>query len=78
MGLCNASGIGSGGILLDPTKYGTIIMCSYPYTSGITDELVLGTNTVGTISNSDLELSALVLREATLLAAFPKVRITAP
>ena len=32
----------------------------------------------GTITNSNLELSALVLHEATLLAAVPEARLAAP
>ena len=41
-------------------------------------DLVSSTNRDGTITNSDLELAALVLHEATLLAAVPEARRAAP
>ena len=44
-------------------------MRRHPWPPGIIADLVSSTNRDGTITNSDLELAALVLHEATLLAA---------
>ena len=41
----------------------------HPWPSEIIANLISSTNREGTITNSDLELAALVLHEATLLAA---------
>ena len=53
-------------------------MCNHPCPAYIIANLVSSTNREGTITNSDLELSALVLHKATLLATVPGSRLAAP
>ena len=50
-------------------------MWRHPWPPDIIADLVSSTNREGTITNSDLELAALVLHEATLLAALPEARL---
>ena len=49
-----------------------------PWPADIIANLVSAMNREGTIKNSNLELAALVLHEATLLAAVPGARLAAP
>ena len=49
-----------------------------PWPPAIITSLVSSTNPQGKITNSDLELAALVLQEATLLEAVPKASMEAP
>ena len=53
-------------------------MWGHPWPPDIIADLVSSTNREGTITNPDLELAALVLHEATLLAAVPEVRLVVP
>ena len=53
-------------------------MWRHPCPADIIANLVSSTNREGTITNSDLELDALVLHEATLLAAVLEIRLAAP
>ena len=53
-------------------------MWRHPWPEDIISNLVYYTHRNGTITNSDLELDALVLHEATLLAAVPDDRLAAP
>ena len=71
MGFYKASGIGVGVVLTKPTKLGTHIVWRHPWTSGITETLILVTNTGRTLTTSNLDLIALVVHKATLLAAVP-------
>ena len=59
---------------------GTIhnLVWRHPWPADTTAELVLLTNLNGTVTNSDPELSALVLEEATLLEEVPKACMDAP
>ena len=78
MGFCDASGIRTGGVWLDPSCLGKDLVWRHPWPADIIANLVSSTNREGTITNSDLELSALVLHEATLLAVVPETRLAAP
>ena len=49
-----------------------------PWPPEIVDNLISSTNPQGKITNSDLELAALVLQEASLLKAVPKASMAAP
>ena len=53
-------------------------MWVHPWPVDIIADLVTSTHREGTITNSNLELAALVVHEATLLAAVPKARLAAP
>ena len=50
----------------------------YPWPVDIIAGIVSSMNKEGTITNSDLEIAALVLHEATLLMAVPEARLAAP
>ena len=53
-------------------------MWIHPWPADIITDLVSSTNREGEITNSDLELAALVLHEATLLTAVHEARLAAP
>ena len=78
LGFCGASGLGDGGVWLDPSCSGEDLVWRHPWPEDIIANLVSFTNMEGTTTNSDLELATLVLHEATLLAAVPDVRLPAP
>ena len=78
LGLCNASGLGAGDVWLDPARFGRNLVWCHPCPPNIISYLVSLTNLGGNITNSDLELAALVLHEATLLAEVPTARMAAP
>ena len=63
---------------LDLSLLGKDLVWRHPWPADIIYDLVSSTNREGTITNSDLELSALVLHEATLLAVVPETRLAAP
>ena len=69
LGYADASGLGGGGVWLDPNDDGTHFVWRYQWPADIQADLVSVTNPNGGITNSDLELAALVLHEAT----FPQV-----
>ena len=71
LGFCDASGLGAGGVWLDPARTGRNLVWQHPWPPDIISSLVSLTNCQGTITNSDLELAALVLQEATLLEEVP-------
>ena len=77
LGFCDASGLGAGGVWIDPARTDHNLFWRNPWPEEVTAELVSTTNTNSTITNSDLKLSCLVLQEATLLKAFPKARMAA-
>ena len=62
----------------DPARTGQNLVWRLPWPPDIVDNLISSTNTQGKITNSDLELAALVLQEATLLETVPKARMVAP
>ena len=63
---------------LDPARTGQHLVWRLPWPPDIVDDLILSTNPHGKITNSDLELAALVLQEATLLEAVPKASMGGP
>ena len=78
LGFCNASGLGDRGVWLDPSRSGRDLVWRHPWPVDIVADLVSSTNREGTITNSDLELAALILHEDTLFDAVPEARLAAP
>ena len=78
LGFCNDSELRAGGVCLDPSRSGKDLIWRHPWLADIIDNFISSTNREGTIANSDLELSALILHEATLIAAGPDARLAAP
>ena len=73
LGFADVLGLGGGDVWLDPNGNGTHFVWSFQRSADIQADLVSFDNPKGGITNSDLELAALVLHEAT----FPKVCKTA-
>ena len=71
LGFCDASDLGAGGLWLNPARTSQNLVWRLPWLPNIVANLVSSTNPQVTITNSDLELAALVLQEATLLEAVP-------
>ena len=69
LGYTDASGVGGGGVWLNPNNDGTHHVWRLPWPDNIKADLVSVNNPNGRITNYDLELTALVLHEAT----FPSV-----
>ena len=61
LGFCVASGIGARGMWLDPAGTVHNMVRQNPWPADVTAELVSSTNTNGTITNSYLELSVLII-----------------
>ena len=61
LGFCDASGLGVGGMWLRLDRTGQNLVWQHPWPPEIITSLVSLTNPHGTITNSNLELSALVL-----------------
>ena len=78
LGFSDASGIGAGGVWLYPSKSRLSIMWRYPWPPDIIVALVSDTNTGGMLTNSDLELAALVIHKDTNLELCPYVNISTP
>ena len=78
LGFFNASGLGGGGVWLDPPSLGKDLVWRHPWPEDIISNLVSSKKREGTITNSDMELVGLVLYEATLLAAEPDSSLAAP
>ena len=64
LGYTDASGLGSGGVWIDPNKDSKNYTWRVQWPSDITQDLVRFTNPEDTITNLDLELAALVFKEA--------------
>ena len=75
LGFCDASGLRAGGVWLDPSCLGKYLVWHHLCPADIVTNLVSSQSKEGTITNSDLELSALVLHEATLIAEVPDARL---
>ena len=75
---CDASGLGAGGVWFNPARTGQNLVWRYPWPPDIIASLVCLTNPQGMITNSNLDLSALILQEANVLKAAPKARMAAP
>ena len=69
LGFCDASGLGSGGVWLDPARTGQNLVLRLPWAPDIVNNLISSTNPQGKVTNSDLDIAALVLQKATLLEA---------
>ena len=69
MGYTDASGQGAGGVWLTPNSDGISYVWRLQWPNDIVEDLVSFKNPSGRITNSDLELAALVLQEAT----FPSI-----
>ena len=54
MGLCDSSGLGAGGVWLDPYHSGQDLVWRYPWSEDIISNIVSSTNKEGTVTNSDL------------------------
>ena len=61
LGFCDAPELGAGGVWLNLARTGHNLVWRHPWPSDIIADLVSSTNPQGTITNSDLELSALIL-----------------
>ena len=64
LGYTDASGLGSGGVWIDPNKDSKNYTWQVKWTADIIQEMVSCTNTEVTITNLDLELVVLVFQEA--------------
>ena len=62
IGFTDASGLGAGGVWIDPNEYGRNYVWRLPWPEDIRTDLVSFNNLQGPIKNSDLELAALVLQ----------------
>ena len=78
LGFCDALGLGYGGAQIDPLRSVHRLVWPHPSPSDIIDDLVLVTNLEVQLINSNLELAAFNLHEATLFAAFPAVHMATP
>ena len=63
---------------LDPPSLGKDLVWFHPWLEEIISNLVSSKKREGEITNSDMELSGLVIYEATLLAAEPDASLAAP
>ena len=78
LGFCNNSGIGEGGVWINPARTGHNLIWWHPQSLDIIVDLVSSKDLKGTITNSDLETSALVIYEANHLAAVPEACMAVP
>ena len=78
LGFCDASGIGTGGVWLDPFRSSSSIVWHCPWTPDIIAALILVKNPGGALTNSDLKLSDLVLHVDTLLDVCPDANMATP
>ena len=78
LGFYNSSSIGTGGLWLDPSRSGLIIVWHHPLSPEIIAVLISDKNPEGMLTNFDLELSALILHEGTLLEVCPDANMAAP
>ena len=78
LGFCDASGLGAGVVRLDLARTGQNLVWPLPWHLDAVTSLVSSTNPQGKITNSDIDLAALILQEATLPEAVPKDHMAAP
>ena len=78
IGFTDASGLGAGGVWIDPNEDGRNYVWRLPWPEDIQKDLVSFDNPQGRITNSDLELAALVLQEATFPFICPSPAWRAP
>ena len=67
MGFYDASGLGIRGVWLETSNSGISIVWHHLWPPDIIDDLVLVTNPGGVLTNSNLNISALILHNITLL-----------
>ena len=72
LGFCDASGLGSGGVWIDPSLLGQYLVWRHPWPEDIIAKLESSTNREGTITNSNLVLAVIILHKATLLSSVPE------
>ena len=63
LGFCDASGTGAGGFWIDPNGTGANFLWKIQWSADIVSDLLTWDNLAGGITNSDLELAALVLKD---------------
>ena len=78
MGFCNVLGLRSGGVWLNMSCSGKYLVWHHFWPADIVENLVSSTNRQGAITNYNMELSAIILHEATLIAAVPEARLDLP
>ena len=78
IGFADASGLGAGRVWIDPNEGGLNYVWRLPWPEDIRVDLVSFENPQGRITNSDLELAALVLQEATFPFVFTNPAWRAP
>ena len=64
LGFCDASGVGTGGVWIDPDGSGKNFVWQVRWSADIVADLVTWKNPTRDITNSDLKLAALVLQES--------------
>ena len=77
LGFYYASGIGAREVLLNLSGLGTSLVWRHPWPTHIIAALISDKNPKGTLTNSDLDLVALVLHKATLLETYPEATMAA-
>ena len=78
LGFLDASGLGSGGVWINPSWSGLSLVWRHPWPPYIIAKLVFAANLDSHITNSNLDIPVLVLYEATLLAAVLEAHMAAP
>ena len=78
LGFYDALRLGTTGVWLYQSCSGKDLVWRHPWSAEIIANLVSSENREGTITNSDLEVAALVLHKANLIAAAPDARLAAP
>ena len=72
----DASGIGEGGVLLNLSGSGTSLVWRPPWPPEVIKELISERNPEGNLTNSNLEIAALLLHEDTLTETCPAETIS--
>ena len=78
LGFCKASGIGAGGVSLDTSRSVSSIVWRHPCPTDIIMVLISDKDPGRTLTNSDLNISALILHKATLLDVCPEANMATP
>ena len=78
MVFCDVPIIRTGGVCLNPSGLGTGLVWRHPWPPDITSTLISDRNPDRTLTNSNLELSSLVLYKINLLDVCPEAKMAAP
>ena len=78
MGFLNALSLRARYMCIDTSKYGRCLVWCHPWPPDIITNLVLATNPERQLTNSNLNLIALILHEETILAEVPAACMAAP